>query len=124
MRIWPKKLTDAEYLENIRKTLQLNTWLRFLYVAVAIGFALMAAKFIEIMIDMLLNFAPAGQANNVLAVFAGAAGCGLVAGVFLTQVALAAIHSLARYRSERLLIECWDRLLTLENGEPARPEPD
>jgi disulfide bond formation protein DsbB len=110
MRFWPKSLSDEEYIERVRKQLRFGKWQRLIYFVCAVGFAIILIRATQGIIDNIINLAPAGQQNNVIGALAASASVGLMLGIFTSQVLHALGMSLHRFRTEQLLVDCWDRL--------------
>jgi hypothetical protein len=117
MRLWRKRLTDEEYIERVRKQLRIGPWIRFFCLIGAAGLAILLVKMTQVILNNLLNLAPAGQQNNMIGAFAAAASLGMVVGLFATQVIHHLAMSLSQFRTEQLLIECWDKLANHEDRE-------
>jgi hypothetical protein len=110
MRLWPKQLSDEEYIERVRKLLRLGKWQRLLYLFLATGLAVLLIKTSQVVINDMINFAPAGQQKDVKLALAASISVGLMLGLFSSQVLHNLGMSLQRYRTEQLLVDCWDRL--------------
>lgn len=115
MKLWRKRLTDEEYIERIRKQLRIGPWMRAIYLVIAAMFAVLIIKVTQSVLDVLLNLAPVGQQNNMMAAFAAAASIGLVVGLFANQLIHGLAMSLSQFRTEQLLVECWDKLAIHED---------
>lgn len=109
--IWRKRLTDAEYVERIRKNLRRARWARYFSAAVAVGAALFVLWMIDTFMKMLANPPlPALQQNLVFGVFALAVFFGLVVGFYLVSVVETAMRAIVEDRTNQLLVDCWDAL--------------
>ncbi len=116
LRLWRKRLSDAEYVERIRKNLRRSRWARYFSAAAAVAMVLLALVMIDAFMKILANPPlPALQQNLVFGVFSLAVIVGLVVGFYLVSVVETAMRAIVEERTSRLLVDCWDaldRLLT------------
>ena len=91
----------------------------------AVALAILVVRTIRSVLDTLIQLGPAGQQNNMIAAFAAAASVGLVMGFFANQVVHSLAMSLVQARTERLLVECWDKLASCNvDSEPSAIDPN
>lgn len=109
--IWRKRLTDAEYIERVRKNLRVYRWLRVLYGVVGIGVVCILAFVIQSLVDFLWQWG--GQQAGPIVVFFGAMLFGFNVGWMFTGFLHGAFLMIAESRRDRMLVECWDLLYQL-----------
>lgn len=113
MQIWPKKKTDAEYIEQTRKSLRIAPWLTYFNAVLGLLCLIVFATIADKLIRGLLNVVPAGQQNFMLEVLAGSAGIGLMLGLLFSVAVRHIMDPIINLRSNRLLIQYWDKLVSL-----------
>ena len=105
-----KRLTDSEYVEQLRKSLGKELWLRRFNIAMGLVFLLFASFMIEKFFGMLMNLAGPGQLNAIAGWFAASVGLGTVAGFMLSKALHLLAGSVISSRSDRLVVDLWDAL--------------
>ncbi len=109
--MWRKRLTDEEYVEQLRKGLRVQRWLRYIHAAVGllmIGLCLWA---IPLFISILTTpGTPATRQSLIYMMFVLAGVLGLTVGFWFTQVAASIAAILFEHRKDKMLVECWDSL--------------
>jgi hypothetical protein len=123
MRVWPnrQRLTDAEYVERVRKSLQMTRRLRYLYGLIGIVTMFCVVWGVHTVIKDIIAFAGAQAQQNMIwsvAVTAAIVSAGVSATI--GGMALHIAHLFVGERKDRLLVECWDTLqvvLTSQNVE-------
>lgn len=114
MRIWRKKLSDAEFVDKIRRSHRLARWYRYLMAVVGIGWVMMAGFMINVFLGLLQGQGgPAAQQNLVLLAFFTSIFAGATVGFSLTGVLHNSLMLLVEQRKDRLLVACWDALQLL-----------
>jgi len=103
MEIWPRRRTDAVYVEMIRKQLRMARWARYFIAAIWLVVLAMAIWAVWAFVAFLIN--PAQQFA-----FAASIAMGIMVGVSIGN----AVHNVgvmfSGFRQEKLLIDCWDAL--------------
>ncbi|MEX2093821.1 MAG: hypothetical protein WD971_14140 [Pirellulales bacterium] len=109
--IWRKRLTDAEYVERVRRNLRIYRWLRVLYGVAGIGVVCGLALIIQSLIGFLWEWG--GQQAGPIVVFIGAILFGFNVGWIFTGFVHGAFLMIFESRRDRMLVECWDLLQQL-----------
>jgi hypothetical protein len=109
--VWRKRLTDAEYIERVRKNLRVHRWLRIVYGVIGIGIVCILALAIQFFVDFLWQWG--GQQAGPIVVFLGAILFGFNVGWMFMGFLHGAVMMIAESRHDRLLVECWDLLQQL-----------
>lgn len=105
-----KQLTDPEYVEQLRKSLRKEPWLRRFNIAMGLVFLVFAGIMIEQFFGMLMNLAGPGQQNAIAGWFAASVVLGTVAGFMLSKSLYSLFGSMVSSRSDRLVVDLWDAL--------------
>lgn len=109
--IWRKRLTDAEYIEHVRKQLRLYRWVRVLYGLIGIGTVIICIWIIRVILDMIVQVGVAPAQQPILL---GAVSIAIFVGFNVGWMIYGAIHGsmmmIVDSRRDRLLVECWDLL--------------
>ncbi len=103
-----KQLTDPEYVEQLRKSLRKEPWLRRFNVVMGLVFLVFAGFMIEQFFGLLMNLAGPGQQNAVAGWFAVCVAMGTFAGFMLSKALHLLIGSVVSSRSDRLVVDLWD----------------
>jgi len=120
VRLFRKPVSDAEYIEQLRKKLRVERWMRLFHAAIGLAILLLGAKLIQLVLQVLMNFGGPAQQNVVIGVFSAAAVMGLCAGLMLSKAAQSFAFTLFESRSDRMLVELWDALAAhLKECRPA-----
>jgi hypothetical protein len=126
LQVWPRRLTDSEYVERLRKQLRAAGWLRYVHAASGLAVIIVAAWSIDTFFNLINNpAAPFAQRNVVNIVFATAVIFGAFIGLMLGSMMHRVLMSFFGLRQERLLIDCWDalnRLLAERYPEDHEPQ--
>ena len=114
LHLWRRRLSDAEYVEQVRKNLQRMRWGRYLLGVSGLGVIVVSCLAIQAFLDLLVGFG-AGQQQLI----AGAIVAAVIVGLGIGFSLMSFIHSVATMvfltRRDQLLVDCWDaldRLLT------------
>jgi hypothetical protein len=112
--IWRKRLTDAEYIERVRKNLRMQRWLRVICGVIGIGVVCILALAIQFFVDFLWQWG--GQQAGPIVVFLAAMLFGFNVGWMFMGFLHGAIMMIVESRRDRMLVECWDLLQQLIAG--------
>jgi hypothetical protein len=119
------KLTDAEYIEQVRKKLRVPRWLRYLFTAIGIAGIVVSGCAVAAFFKILGNFAAAAgvQPNLVFGTFF----LSCLFGYLVGQWFHGAIHHIAQTwcepRKDQLLVNCWDAMNHLLDEASAAAGP-
>ena len=110
LRIWPKRLSDAEYIEKTRKRLRMYRWARVLCGVTGVLVVVLCIMMVQVLWELVIDAALAPQQGILM----GALALSVFFGFSVGWMAYTAVHgflSLAiETRRDRLLVECWDLL--------------
>lgn len=110
LQVWPRRLSDAEYIERIRRQLKVARWFRYLTAVMGVGVIVMSIWAIQMFVKVLNGPLGLGQQNFVNAAFGAAIIMGLSIGFWMGSMIHSVGVSFVGHRQERLLVECWDML--------------
>lgn len=111
LSIWPKRLTDAEYIERIRKRQRLSRWGRILYGIFGVVATFICVWLVQKALDLIVQAGVApGQRALVQGAFLLAAFVGFGFGWMIYGFLHSAINLIVESRRDRMLVECWDLL--------------
>lgn len=122
---WPKKRSNKEYIEQKRKTLRMNRWLRLAlgfgalaWAALAVWLLLVGLRPIVALgdLDSTPNHPLAGyHVSAACAIYFSSIGAGIIIGlVFAWAIFKITLAFFIPLRHEKLLVECWDALSDAE----------
>lgn len=115
--IWRKHLTDAEYIERVRKNLRMQRWLRIVCGVIGFGMVCLFALMIQWFVGFLWQWG--GQQPGPVVVFLGAILLGFNVGWMFMGFVHSAATMIVESRRDRMLVECWDLLHQLINQRDA-----
>jgi hypothetical protein len=116
-----ERLSDADYVEQLRKDLRRDKWIRGMHAGIGMLTLVFCIWMIQALIDVLMGVGGPGQQNMALGVFGVAAALGFTAGFWLFQAAHSIARSFFQPRSDRMVVELWDALANHLRECPARP---
>ena len=112
MPLWPKRLTDEEYVNRVRKGLRVVRWTRWLFAAIFIGGIAFLCWAVMSITDFLTSFSGKDGSERPLiyGVFALAILSGGLIGFWVGHFGEIAVNAFFGFRRDKLLVECWDAL--------------
>lgn len=126
LQIWPRRLTDSEYVERLRKQLRAAGWLRYVLAASGLAVIIVAVLLIDSFVNLINNpAAPFAQRNAVNIVFATTVIFGAFIGLMLGSMMHRVLMLFVGFRQEKLLVDCWDalnQLLAERYAEDHKPQ--
>jgi len=125
MRIWRRKLSDAEFVDNIRRSVRRAKWHRYFWGLIGIAVVFSVYWAIDQLIGMMAANPPgAAPQVNPLFVFGMAMFLGLMLGLWAGGVIHGSFTMLVEQRKDRLLVVCWDALQLLLAEHSAKEVQD
>jgi hypothetical protein len=97
LRIWPKRLSDAEYIEKTRKRLRMYRWVRVLCSVTGVGAVVLCILMVQVLFDLVIDAALAPAQQGILV---GALAVSIFFGFSVGWMAYSAVHGFI----------CWDLL--------------
>lgn len=111
LQIWPSKLSDAQYIEKLRKRQRAYRWMRILYALIGIAAVALAIWMIQECLDIVADGGlPVGQQGGVQIALIIAIVIGFNVGSMIYGVLHGALALVVESRRDRMLVECWDLL--------------
>ena len=126
MSLWPKKLSDEQYVERVRKRVRMTTAKRFFYAIIGLGFFALIIWMVLMSIQLLGDISnwthdskhPASDAHQqmIYAAYSIAMMLGFMVGLYLSNTFLHIMQMVISIRQNKLLVEFWDALPDVEKA--------
>lgn len=108
---WPKKISDEEYVERLRKNLRITKWMRYFCLFLGV-FYLVGVIVVITLLAGILKHDDFGneQQSLVYLTFILAIVFGVIIGHWIDRAVWMVANAASGNRSERMLVKCWDAL--------------
>jgi|GEM_PF-2716901 len=126
MTLWPEKISDEQYIEQIRKRVKQGRRWRYFVAVMGLAFIGLMVCMILISISLLADYGfiarkvghslPPPTQEQIYGTFCLAILMGGYCGVMIGQMLLHLVTLFIGYREDKLLVECWDALSEAEKA--------